>query len=73
MPLFEFRCSDCGHIVEILARRDERPACPRCAGKKLERLMSATAVGAQSRSLPITGGCPPMEAGPCGPGCCRLP
>lgn len=73
MPLFEFHCPECGHAFEALVRRDEQPQCPQCAGKRLERLMSAPAVGAASRSLPIAGGCPPVEAGPCGPGCCRLP
>lgn len=73
MPLFEFRCPDCTEVVELLVRRDERPPCPRCAGIRLERLISATAVGAASRSLPMAGGCPPIDAGPCGPACCRLP
>jgi putative FmdB family regulatory protein len=73
MPLFEFHCPDCGHQFETLARRDERPACPQCAGARLERLMSAPAAGVSNRSLPIAAGCPPMEAGPCGPACCRLP
>ncbi|MBL8849285.1 MAG: zinc ribbon domain-containing protein [Planctomycetaceae bacterium] len=74
MPLFEFQCPDCRHVFEALVRRDERPGkCPKCAGSRLEKLMSATAIGTMSGSLPISGGCPPMEAGPCGPACCRLP
>jgi len=73
MPLFEFRCPDCTRMSELLVRRDERPACPHCGARRLERLMSAPAVGGASSPLPIAAGCPPIDAGPCGPGCCRLP
>ena len=41
MPLFEFRCADCAEVVELLVRRDDRPLCPRCSGRRMERLMSA--------------------------------
>ena len=37
----------------LLVRRDERPDCPHCGAKRLERLMSAPAVGAVSSSLPV--------------------
>jgi putative FmdB family regulatory protein len=75
MPLLEFRCQQCGRQFESLQRRDERTMCPDCASERLERLMSAPAAHSSGRSsmLPLASGCPPMNAPPCGPGCCRLP
>ncbi|MCA9090794.1 MAG: zinc ribbon domain-containing protein [Planctomycetaceae bacterium] len=73
MPIFEYRCSDCGAEFEELVRAGEQPPCPRCASKKLEKLMSAPA-GHVAGTLPIMGpGCPPVDAPPCSPSCCRLP
>lgn len=66
MPLFEFRCQSCSHEFEALVRTEERPGCPRCDSHHLEKLFSET-------SLPVTQGCPPSDAPPCRPGCCRFP
>jgi putative FmdB family regulatory protein len=74
MPLFEFFCEDCNREFELLVALKERPTCPQCGSKKLEKLMSAAAGRVPgARSLPIAGDCPPPSAGPCSPGCCRLP
>lgn len=75
MPIFEFRCRECGGQFELLVRGQERATCPSCSSTGLDRLMSAAAGHvAGSRSLPIAApGCPPAGAAPCGPGCCRLP
>ncbi len=59
MPLYEYRCKGCDHRFETLVRRDETPACPKCEGSDLEKLLSSFAVGAG-------GGDPlPRAAGPC--------
>lgn len=75
MPLFEYRCEDCSHDVELLVRSGETPTCPSCGSRKLEKLFSTTAAPVMNGgALPIAAGCPPMDAGPCGrPACCRLP
>ncbi|MBL8809352.1 MAG: zinc ribbon domain-containing protein [Planctomycetaceae bacterium] len=74
MPLFEFHCEDCNKDVELLIGRTEKPVCPKCGSKKMEKLMSAAAGRVAGGSLPVMGGaCPPPEAGPCSPHCCRLP
>lgn len=74
MPLFEYRCADCATDVEILVRGGEQPTCPDCGSRKLEKLFSATAAPVMAgASLPLAGGCPPPEMGPCSPHCCRLP
>ena len=43
MPIYEYHCLDCRRRVSILVRSISNPgtpACPRCGGQKLERLMS---------------------------------
>lgn len=30
MPLFDFKCTQCGHIFEKLVKTDENQACPEC-------------------------------------------
>ena len=42
MPIYEYACLDCGREFEELVRGDEKPACPKCGKKRLERRMSAT-------------------------------
>lgn len=73
MPLFEYRCRQCGSICELLVRGGERPVCPHCESDGLDKLMSAAAVQASGTQLPIAGACPPSDAPPCNPFCCRLP
>ncbi len=73
MPLYEFRCRGCDREFELLVRNQERPACPHCHEPKLDKLMSAAAGHIGGAPLPLASACPPPSAGPCGPGCCRLP
>lgn len=74
MPLFEYICEDCNSEFELLVNRSETPACPKCDSKKLDKLISVAAARVPAGgSLPIAGDCPPPEAGPCSPHCCRLP
>jgi len=73
MPLFEFYCEHCQGSVELLVGRTEKPVCPKCGSKTMEKLMSAAAGRVSSGGLPMVSSCPPPEAGPCSPHCCRLP
>lgn len=41
MPIFEYRCKDCGKTFEFLLRGKDIPACPQCGGTDLKKLMSA--------------------------------
>jgi putative FmdB family regulatory protein len=46
MPIYEYRCADCKHRVNIFFRSFaivNDPACPNCAGKNLTRLISRVA------------------------------
>ena len=74
MPIFEFRCEGCEQQFEQLVRNGEAIACPHCGAQKLEKLLSVP-VGHVGRSsqLPIASSCPPSDAPPCSPHCCRLP
>ena len=42
MPLFDFRCGDCGEVSEVLLReRDASPeACPACGGTDMKKMPS---------------------------------
>jgi len=43
MPIYEYRCSDCGHRLEALQRLADAPlrVCPVCGRESLTKLMSA--------------------------------
>ena len=74
MPTFEYLCRDCDQEIEVFLRGNEKAVCPNCQSHKLEKLISAPAGHASTSSLPMLGaGCPPSDAPPCNPNCCRLP
>jgi putative FmdB family regulatory protein len=49
MPLYDFHCRSCGHEFEALVRGAESPACPKCHGRDLERLLSTFALSTDER------------------------
>ena len=44
MPIYEYRCSACGHHLEALQKMSEGPLrkCPECGKSQLKRLVSAS-------------------------------
>jgi putative FmdB family regulatory protein len=44
MPIYEYRCSACGHHLEALQKMTEAPLrkCPECGKSQLKRLVSAS-------------------------------
>ncbi len=44
MPIYEYRCLECGKISEILLRNlgSENVKCPVCGSENLEKLLSAS-------------------------------
>jgi len=40
MPIFEYRCEDCGHRFETFLTSSRRAACPQCKSEKLEKQFS---------------------------------
>lgn len=45
MPIYEYRCGDCGHTLEALQKLSDDPLkdCPECRAQALKRLISAPA------------------------------
>ena len=43
MPIYEYRCSDCGHKKEVLQKMSDPPLtdCPACGKPAMEKLVSA--------------------------------
>ncbi len=47
MPIYEFRCEDCGKISEFLVMKTDEavsPQCQRCKSKKMSRVLSRVRV-----------------------------
>jgi len=78
MPIYEYRCSDCGNqFEEIISNSETRnPACPGCASAKTEKLMSRIGgIGmgkTSSGDFACASGAPCPGAASCGAGggCC---
>lgn len=48
MPIFEYACDACRHEFETLVRTGDTPACPKCAGTALTKLLSLPAIKSES-------------------------
>lgn len=69
MPIFEYRCSDCGTKFEKLMRSSaaEGPECPSCGERHVTKELSTFSAHAAGASKPAT------MAGGCPAGMCRTP
>ena len=57
MPMYEYRCQECGRVFEMIRRysdADRDVKCPACESEEVERLLSAFAMSSGS---PAGGGC----------------
>lgn len=76
MPLFDYRCEECGHITEYLERADAdgKHVCEACGSSKLARQLSICSVQMSQASQPACeSGCPmSAPSGGCGLGGCGL-
>lgn len=77
MPVYEYRCLDCGAVTEkLVLGPDEEVRCTQCGKTNLEKILSATADFQNSQGLPGPGdttccGSAPGQAANCaGPGSC---
>ena len=43
MPIYEYQCDDCNHVLDALQKVNDKPLvdCPECGKKSLRRLISA--------------------------------
>lgn len=46
MPLFDFKCLECGHQFEALVLKTAA-SCPKCGSEKLEQLLSLFGVNSE--------------------------
>lgn len=63
MPIYEFRCKDCGDVFEVLFRsRDEKlkVRCPGCQSHKTQKLFSV--FGSKVERSAAAPGLPPCSA-----------
>ena len=80
MPLFEYRCENCGSKYEVLHKssaHQEEVTCPKCnsaQSKKLLSTFSATFDGSSSYSSNscASGNCDVPSTGGCSSGLCGL-
>jgi putative FmdB family regulatory protein len=72
MPIFEYICQVCGHRFEAIVQGSNSPACPSCKGTKLEKQISAFAVGATSDWSSSGPGACGTCGDPRGPGACSM-
>lgn len=70
MPLYEYKCNDCGLKFEELVNKnvpDSSPLCPSCGSSNCEKLFSTFALSAGGQSSAVAA--PPCaRAGGCGAG-----
>ena len=54
MPLFEYKCADCGSkFEELISGDDVKVFCPKCKSEKVDRQLSVfSSSGSSSSSLP---------------------
>ncbi len=60
MPMYEYRCVDCGRVFEMLrsfSNADRDLKCPVCDSEDIQRLLSSFATAGGSTSGAPGGGC----------------
>jgi putative FmdB family regulatory protein len=78
VPIYEYRCQQCGNLSEFLvARMGSQPAdlkCSHCGSHKMDKALSTIAVHATAAPSPCqTGACPvPTAQRSCCGGRCNL-
>lgn len=69
MPIYEYRCQQCGREFEQLVRSSNaKIRCPNCAGRRVRRKLSVFAMSSSSKesALPVSrSGCASCHAGSC--------
>ena len=74
MPIYEYVCRACAERFEVLVHAGEKPKCPGCGARKLDKQLSVFAVGASApaaTAAPAPGACGRC-GDPRGPGSCGL-
>jgi putative FmdB family regulatory protein len=72
MPIFEYKCTDCGREFEAFVTGERTAACPACRGANLAKLLSSPGMVGASAG-PTRGRSEPADFpsnGACGAGTC---
>ncbi len=59
MPIYEYRCKECGHVFSKLQRvgaSSEGVACPNCGSTEVERMVSTFASASSGASTGASSG-----------------
>jgi len=62
MPIYEYRCKECGERFEKLVRFSTSTSeikCPKCGGQKVEKLISAFSAKISSTTVASASACVP--------------
>jgi putative FmdB family regulatory protein len=54
MPVYEFKCSKCEHVFEVMgsyAEREKAQTCPKCGGTEVKHVISVVSVKPPSGSF----------------------
>jgi putative FmdB family regulatory protein len=75
MPIYSYRCRDCGEVFDLLegvSAEKVRRRCPKCSGGALQKIHAAFNVGPGGSRRPPEAACPTCPSGPagCGGGAC---
>lgn len=66
MPVYEYRCKNCGAKFEKLVRGSEKVTCPECGKSRLDKLFSVFGVKSGGKFTPSgAGGCDSCSASSC--------
>jgi putative FmdB family regulatory protein len=57
MPIFEYRCEQCGNKFEAILFGEQKPECPNCHTHKLEQQLSTFSVSTRSSAPAASAGC----------------
>ncbi|QVW35074.1 zinc ribbon domain-containing protein [Geobacter sulfurreducens] len=58
MPIYEYRCEDCGGTFSLLQKMgagERETSCPACGSDRVRKLISAPAVGSSAGVAPAGG------------------
>ena len=72
MPIFEYICTGCGNIFDMLMQSARTVECPACRSKEVTKKFSMFSVagGQDSASPECAAACEGFDRGSCGSGMC---
>ncbi len=69
MPLYDFKCKECGHKFEKLVFKEEEIKeikCPKCQSSNIEKLLTSFKIGGSESSSSSCSSCSSGSCSTCG-------